>query len=281
MATRKRQKLLPVASGGNRGAQQLWRSPILPDGLPSWRSAAWTARSGWWMLKPSRKHSPSAAHRINAGLAVVSLAFSPDSRVLAAGTAYTDSEITLWDVVAKVKLRNLAGHRGFDAASRSLFSPDGKTRFRQRRPNDQTFWNTATWKEEITLIDHEDEVWSVGFSSDGKTLVSSGKDGSVYLWPAEIGRLKRGPRSLQLGAPTRLQLDASPDGKSIVAINGNGIVKSWDVATCPEEVRPGTIGPATTSPFSGLPPAKFLWARATRQKSRCGIRPMTASRNSS
>jgi WD40 repeat protein/tRNA A-37 threonylcarbamoyl transferase component Bud32 len=196
----------------------------------------------------------TATPQINAGWAVMSLAFSPDGRVLAAGTAFGDSDITLWDVVAKVKLPNLTGHRGF--VTSLVFSPDGKTLASASADQTIKLWNTATWKEETTLLGHADEVWSVGFSSDGTTLVSSGKDGSVYLWPAEIGRLKRGPRNLQIGAPTLrnlelqgLALSASPDGKSIVVINSDGTGTLWDVATARKKSAPAKLGTNNAAVF--------------------------------
>ena len=43
-------------------------------------------------------------------------------------------------------------------------------------------WDTDTWKEVSTLKGSQDEVWGMAFSSDGKTLFSSGKDGKVLVW---------------------------------------------------------------------------------------------------
>jgi WD40 repeat protein len=247
MATRQRLKLLPVASVtleflNNCGAVQ-----FSPDGS----ILAIGDVDGHVRLVDAKTFTETdafaAAPSINNGMGVMSLAFSPDGRVLAAGTAFRDSDITLWDVTAKAKLPNLTGHRGF--VTSLAFSPDGKTL--ASASGDQTIklWNTATWKEEITLIDHEDEVWSVGFSRDGTTLVSSGKDGSVYLWPAEIGRLKRGPRSLQIGAQTLrnlqfqgLPLSVSPDGKRIAVINSDGTATLWDVATARKKSAPAKLG---------------------------------------
>jgi len=277
MATRQRLKLFPVASAVHEAYNYCGAVQFSPAGS----ILAIGDLDGQVRLVDVKTFTETdafaVAPKINAGLAVMSLAFSPDSRVLAAGTAWASSDITLWDVVAKAKLPNLTGHRGF--VTSLAFSPDGKTL--ASASGDQTIklWNTTTWKEETTLIGHEDEVWSVGFSSDGTTLASSGKDGSVYLWPAEVGRLKRGPRSLQIGAQTRglgMHLRTAKALWPLIAA-GSGL--------CGMSPPPGRSPSRrhwaqTPPPFSGLPPAKFSWARATRQPSKCGIRPMTPSTNS-
>jgi WD40 repeat protein/serine/threonine protein kinase len=253
MATRQRRKLFPVASAGVAFCGAVQFSPdgsILAIGDLDGRVRLVDVKT----LKETDTFA--AAPRINAGLAVVSLAFSPDGRVLAVSTGWENSDITLWDVVAKAKLPNLTGHRGF--VSSLAFSPDGKTL--ASASGDQTIklWNTTTWKEETTLIGHEDEVWSVGFSSDGTTLVSSGKDGSVYLWPAEVGRLKRGPRSL----PIRAQMwSVSPDGKSIVAVNSDGTGASWDVATARKKSAPAPLGRNNADIFWASASEIFVGAR--------------------
>jgi eukaryotic-like serine/threonine-protein kinase len=236
MATRQRLKLLPVASVTLQFLNNCGAVHFSPDGS----ILAIGDVDGQVRLVDVKTFTQTdaflAAPSFNNGMGVMSLAFSPDGRVLAAGTAFRSADITLWDVVAKAKLPNLTGHRGFITSL--AFSPDSKTL--ASASGDQTIklWNTATWKEVTTLIGHADEVWSVGFSSDGKTLVSSGKDGSVYLWPAEIGRLKRGPRNLQIGVRTLrsmrfqgLSVSRSPDGKSIVAIDDDGTGSLWNVAT--------------------------------------------------
>ncbi|MGH8658856.1 MAG: hypothetical protein ACREV4_10410 [Gammaproteobacteria bacterium] len=156
--------------------------------------------------------------------AVWSVAFSPDSRMLATGSA--DKSIRLWEV-ATGRGQPLAGHlTGVRAVT---FSPDGKMlasssadgtirlwSVAARRPIGQPFfghaigatclafspnhdilavgfddgrisvWNWAT--EQFIgepIVAHDDAVRSVAFSPDGKTLASGSEHRTVGLWNTE------------------------------------------------------------------------------------------------
>jgi eukaryotic-like serine/threonine-protein kinase len=168
---------------------------------------------------------------------VSTLAYSPNGRFLAAGSAFVDPRIQVWDMGTDKNIATLEGHLGFIADL--AFSPDGK--ILASASGDQTIklWNTDTWKEEHTLLGHNDEVWSVAFSSDGKQLASAGKDGYVRLWPVSGKRQDR--ESLIL--PSEIQgPDISPDGTSVVGISVEGKVRLLKVATLEEKRVPPELG---------------------------------------
>ena len=50
-------------------------------------------------------------------------------------------------------------------------------------------WEAATGKLLATLQGHTDEVYSVAWSPDGKTLASGSLDKTVKLWEAATGKL--------------------------------------------------------------------------------------------
>jgi WD40 repeat protein len=93
---------------------------------------------------------------------------------------------------------------------------------------DQTIrlWDVRTREAVAVLRGHEDEVYSVAFSGDGKRLVSGSKDGSVRFWLAPpVPR----PPALRV-LPARVGYFVfSPDSRRIVTLGADYIV--WDTDT--------------------------------------------------
>lgn len=73
------------------------------------------------------------------------------------------------------------------------------------------------------------EVWSVAFSPDGKTLATTGAGGSVILWDVEK-RIRRG-EPLQKHTEHVNSIAFSPDGKTLASGSADGTVMLWNVAT--------------------------------------------------
>ncbi|MEZ4869251.1 MAG: tetratricopeptide repeat protein [Caldilineaceae bacterium] len=118
---------------------------------------------------------------------MVSLAFSPDGQVLAAGAA-NDNKIRFWQVKTGQPLGALVGHSGMVAEL--SFSPDGKRLASSSYDQTICLWDlqtlgtTAFYTQRPLQIlrEHEAGVWCVVFSPDGQRLASGGKDQSVRLW---------------------------------------------------------------------------------------------------
>jgi WD40 repeat protein len=89
---------------------------------------------------------------------------------------------------------------------------------------------------EIELhIGHQNSVNSIAFSTDGRTLVSGGRDGAVKLWDVPTGNLVR---TMNSGWDYVDCVAVSPDGTILVAAGGfeeiEGIhseVRLWDAIT--------------------------------------------------
>jgi len=85
-----------------------------------------------------------------------------------------------------------------------------------------------TNKERNQLL-HETTVWTVAFSSDGKTIASGSRDGLVRLWDANTGK--------PIGQPLHGHKDDissvafSPDGKMLVSGSEDTTIQIWDVTT--------------------------------------------------
>ncbi|MEH1886546.1 serine/threonine-protein kinase [Nostoc sp.] len=79
-----------------------------------------------------------------------------------------------------------------------------------------------------TLQGHENSVLSVAISPDGKTIASSGGDGTIKLW-----NLATGKEISSLNAYSQ-QVNAvaiSPDGKTLVSGSDDSTIKIWNLRT--------------------------------------------------
>ncbi|MCB0083411.1 MAG: hypothetical protein KDE47_20860, partial [Caldilineaceae bacterium] len=127
---------------------------------------------------------------------VTAVAFSPDNRLLAAGTS--DGNVHLW----RMSDGQLAGIcRGNGRWVWSLaFSPDGQLLTSGHADKVVRLWDisdiyTTAMPHLLTAIllktfsGHEDAVFAVSFSPDGKLIASGSGDGTMRLWHVGEGTL--------------------------------------------------------------------------------------------
>ncbi|HXJ58534.1 MAG TPA: PQQ-binding-like beta-propeller repeat protein [Verrucomicrobiae bacterium] len=155
---------------------------------------------------------------------VFTVAFAPDGRTLATGSA--DQTVRLWDVSTRKQRTLLAGHR--DAVWAVAFSPDGRTVCSGSADRTVRLWDVATGELRQTLSGHEDEVRAVAFSPDGKTLVSGGADWTVRWWDVATSR-SREIHKEHRGAVQCLAF--SSDGRILASGSLDESVKLWDALT--------------------------------------------------
>src|SRR5258708_439986 len=175
-----------------------------------------------------------------------SVALSPDGKVLAGwdGRAPTDVVLKLWDTKTWKELGTLKQNdpqmQSFSAAA---FSPDGKTLVLGAwpRPTENVdsirLWNWIEKKPIGTLKTGDGNCRRLGFTKDGKTLLTLNTLGELTFWNFKDSRETM---MLKLGAVGDFAL--SPDEKIVAAtrmvttkkdkyIHYSGAVDLWDRAS--------------------------------------------------
>jgi WD40 repeat protein len=80
---------------------------------------------------------------------------------------------------------------------------------------------------------HGKGIWAVAFSSDGKTIASAGKSGSIVLHDVETGKVLRSFRGEEAGGTNAIPVAFAPDGKTLAVAVGRGLdaVCVWEAET--------------------------------------------------
>ena len=187
--------------------------------------------------------------------AILSLAVSPNGKVVVSGSSAIGEEpqsnvLRWWDVETG---RMLFFSTAMDAAATALaFSPNGKilacANSLSMSENRNIYLFDGVSGEILRMLPElHGKTISLEFSPDGKTLASTGWDGTIHLWDPHTGHHIHTFRGY-VG-----WLSFSPDGRTLVS-GGDGIIRFWDTSTKQQRFSVSghwnSIGALTFSPDS-------------------------------
>lgn len=175
---------------------------------------------------------------------IYAVAITPDSHTLISGGF--DKSLKFWNLSRVVKTFKAAPTEE-QPADISQYAFEGSIRdahstavsaiaVNRQRPlfatagwdNRIKIWNLKS-KNVIHTIEnaHNDDIESIGFTPDGRYLVSAGLDKVAHLWDVETGKLVR-----TFSSSTSIHsLAISPDSRLLAAGNGSGQVLIWNLST--------------------------------------------------
>ncbi len=183
---------------------------------------------------------------------ITPLAFSPDGRLLAAGSrtsAFSPSVLSVWDVASR---REIAAWEPHSNTVMSLaFSPDGTVLVSGSWDRTIRVWDVAS-KEAIAVLEGQGGlIDAVSFSPDGAILASDDVrgNGAVSLWDTAVWQ-----RIATLEAPrhrTVYHVMFSPDGRVLAVSTSFGRLNLFDVVSgerIETLANPGAVNYSAFSP---------------------------------
>lgn len=162
------------------------------------------------------------------------LAYSPDSKLLVTAHRYyaDPGEVKLWDSQTGELVAELFASGHEDGVLKVAFSPNGKhlagaigVPAGPKSAGIVALWDVVARRTLWTSRGHTSSVNTLGFSPDGKTLVSGGEEGSVRFWDVTDGReIDR----IEPGRGPVVSIVLTPDARSLVIGSGDSLWL-WDI----------------------------------------------------
>ncbi len=133
--------------------------------------------------------------------------------------------ILLWDM-ATGRARRLSGHVG--AINYMAFAPDGAHLATGGADGTVRIWDTIAASPPVVLPSHEGEAYGVAYSGDGALLASGGADRRIIVRDAVSHEVLR---EITGHGDTVADIAFSPSGDRLASASLDGAVRIWDVGT--------------------------------------------------
>ena len=169
---------------------------------------------------------------------VMSLAFKPNSYVLASGSQ--DDTVRIWDVEDINNLRHVRTLRGHTGNVNSVaWSPDGRTLASASRDGTVRLWNTDNGINFAVLRGHTDTLSCVAWSPDGRILASGSRDFTVRLWDPDT----HGTLHVLRGHGSNVSwLAFHPNGQTLASGSYDRTIRLWNPNTGAHKATLGGSG---------------------------------------
>ncbi len=158
---------------------------------------------------------------------VAAVTFSPDGKLLATGSY---GRVTVWDLATVKPARVLTSVLG--AVNDLRFSPDGTLLAvaggQPSAKGDLRLYTVADGRLIANLAGHQDVVFSISFSPDGKRLASASFDRTIRVWDLATHKTAL---TLTGHSDFVYSVAFSPDGKWLASASKDRTVKLVDAAT--------------------------------------------------
>ena len=157
--------------------------------------------------------------------AIWSIAFNSCGTQLISGS--DDTSIKIWDVQTGLCLQTIpAGSRAIIAV---VFSPDDQKIISASQDLTIRVWETLqldNWQCTRVLQGHQNNIWSIGLDSSGKTLISSDLSGVLKVWDLESGQSLKTFRSVSTAFRS---LAFHPTSNLLASSSEDGKIRLWDL----------------------------------------------------
>ncbi len=202
---------------------------------------------------------------------VTSVAFSPDGKLLAAGT--TAGEVWSWDTATGhlSSLGAIGVGGGYSAITSVAFRPHSRTLAVGSLDHTVRLWQMGPVRQQLLggpFTNPTGPVTSVAFSADGKTLATGSSDGTARLWDVATRQQIGEPLTGQAGPVTSVAF--SPDGTTLATGSDDHTVRLWNVSYLQNVVQ--RLCAAAGRNFSGKEWAHYVASGVTFQQL-CHFRP--------